>query len=92
MTDLDAIAHLLATNAGFGIEFFGGMLAVRQLESGRFEVSRETRAKPDANSPGLRRTVLCEEFADARDAATRFLDLRVQHKIGFDFEWDDAES
>jgi hypothetical protein len=92
MNDVESIAKLLASDVGYAIDLFGGMLSVRNLEDGRFEVAREVRRKPDLNRPSRRRTTLCEQFAEPREAAIRFVELRIKFKVGFDFEREESDA
>ncbi len=79
---INALETLLESNVGYQIGFFGGMLAVYQLEDGRFVVNRK-----DYNSESRVTTWAYEEiFENARDAAEFFEQKRREHELGFDIE------
>lgn len=77
-----AIITLLQSNVGYGIEFFGFALHIRQLESLEFAVSREK------YNPETQRDEFDFEkiFTDVREATEFFLQKRREYQLGYDFE------
>lgn len=69
-----ALSTLLSLNIGYGVEFMG-TLSLYQLEDLHFAVVR---------TDGT--TALEETFADVNEAVSRFLHLRTELRLGYDFE------
>ena len=67
--------------AGFEISLFGGMLSIRPLEDGTYEVSAE-----DAKT---NECIFTMSFNDAEVAATSFVTKREDMKLGYDHEGGD---
>lgn len=79
---ITAMVTLLKSKVGYGIDLFGGMLSVYELEDGRFSVKRE-----GYSAETRKFNFEYEElFDDARTAAEFFERKRREHKLGFDFE------
>ncbi len=79
---LEAIVILLQSNVSYGIEFFGFILHIMQLEDLTFAVSHqkyntETR-KSDFDFENI--------FTDAKKATEFFLQKRREYELGYDFE------
>lgn len=83
---LNAIVTLLEFNVGYGVEFFGLQLHIRQLEDLSFAVSHK---KYDIET---KEHVFNFEklFDDVTEAAEFFLQKRREFEIGYDFEVEDA--
>jgi hypothetical protein len=84
MSEISTIYALLRREAGFVIDMFNGILRVRRLENGTFEVSSEDPLGGDHRAD--RR----EAFDDPLAAARRFVQLRREREVGFDFEGEMA--
>lgn len=78
----EAILTLLESNVGYGIEFFGLMLSVRQLDDLTFAVSHE-KFNPEIKDFEFDFEKL---FENAREATEFFLKLRREYQLGYDFE------
>lgn len=77
-----AIITLLESNIGYGIEFFGLELHIRQLEDLTFAVGHEK------YNTETRRTEFDFEklFDNATEAIEFFLQKRREYELGYDFE------
>ena len=78
---INALETLLGSNIGYEISFFGGMLAVYQLEDGRFVVNRKDWVKDIGDQYHYEET-----FENAREAVEFFELKRREHEFGFDIE------
>ena len=78
---INALETLLESNVGYQISFFGGMLAVYQLEDGRFVVNRKDWVKNIGDQYHYE-----EIFENAREAVEFFELKRREHEFGFDIE------
>ena len=78
----EAIITLLESNVGYGIEFFGGMLKLIQLEDLTFAISHE---KFDAETKKFH-FKFEKIFTDANEATHFFLQKRREYELGYDFE------
>lgn len=80
ITNQEAIAHLISSEAGHSIEIFG--LSICRLENGTYSVSFED----------VLTTHVCEAksfektFKEPLEAATFFEHERKDRKLGFEFE------
>lgn len=79
---INALVILLESNVGYGINMFGDMLQLYQLEDLRFAVNRYNQ------DPESRKTkwVFEELFDDAREAVEFFEQKRREYELGFDIE------
>lgn len=77
-----AIITLLESNIGYSIDFYGGILCIRQLDDLTFAVSHQ---KFNAETKGH---VFDYEkiFVDAKEATEFFLEKRIEYRLGADFE------
>jgi hypothetical protein len=75
-----AIITLITAPAGYEVDLFGGLLSVRRLEDGRFALHQE---KPDGSNPTEK------IYTQVEDAVDRFLALRSELKLGFDYEQEE---
>jgi len=80
-----AIVTLLESNVGYGIEFFGGILSLYQLEDLTYVVGYKK-----YNSETQELDFDFEQiFTDAKEATSFFLQKRREYELGFDFEIED---
>jgi hypothetical protein len=77
------IISLLRQGMGFGVELFG-LLSIDELEDGRFRIFDQRDHHAD----------LCQGeehiFKDVKDAVDKFLELRQDRMLGYDFERGEA--
>ena len=78
---INALKTLLESNVGYEIVFYGGMLALYQLEDGRFVVNRKDWVKDIGDQYFYEET-----FENAREAVEFFELKRREHEFGFDIE------
>jgi hypothetical protein len=78
----EAIITLLESNVGYSIDFFGGMLLIRQLEDLTFAVSHE-KYNPKKEAFIFQFEKL---FKDSVTATKFFLQKRREYELGYDFE------
>ncbi len=85
---LQAIVTLLESNVGYGIEFFGFRLLIRQLEDLTFAVSHQK------YNPETRQDIFDFEkiFVDVQEATNFFLQKRLEYEIGYDFEIEENQA
>lgn len=77
-----AIITLLESNIGYSIDFYGGILCIRQLDDLTFAVTHQR-----FNVETKRHNFDYEKiFTDARKATEFFLQKRIEYKLGADFE------
>ena len=71
--EIHLIATLISLAPGYAVDLFGGTLQVCRLESGRFYIYANAEYDDDVGD-------------DPRQIAARFMEIRRQRKLGYDFE------
>ena len=77
-----AIFTLLESNVGYGIEFFGLELHIRQLDDLTFAVGHQ-KCNPETQKTEFDFELI---FDNATEATKFFLQKRKEYELGYDFE------
>lgn len=86
--EISAIETLLNLRVGYGFEFFGGLISLREQEDHNeiFVVEREKYVGPKEDSSDWFELEWSVSFRDAREAAEFFVNKRNELEIGIEFE------